>query len=149
VLKSYSILLLFILSCAMGQAVQRKADPDSTAIIITLNNNSNQNKPVDSVFIILDRYDRTGAGIVRQVFYPVNNKIAFSIPKGKYFVDIFCLGAISKEHFGKIINANSNRNSKMIFKLRGSAPYTPGLVSIPQEKVNFARLSILKSHSYK
>ncbi|HEV3251032.1 MAG TPA: hypothetical protein VGZ71_08785, partial [Puia sp.] len=100
-------------------------------------------------FIILDRYDRTGAGIVKRVFYPVNNKIALSIPTGKYFVDIFCLGTIGKEHFGKIINAKSNRNSKMIFKLRGSAPYTPGLVSIPQEKVNFARLSILKSHSYK
>ena len=97
----------------MGKAIQRKADRDSTAIIITLNNNSNHNKPVDSVYIILDRYDRTGAGIVKQVFYPINNKISFSIPKGKYYVDIFCLGLHDKEHFGKIINAKSNKGSKL------------------------------------
>jgi hypothetical protein len=147
--KRYSILTLFIFSCAIGQAIQRKADPDSTAIIITLNNHSNQNKRVDSVFIILDRYDRTGAGIVKKVFYPINNKIALSIPKGKYYVDIFCLGVPDKEHFGKIINAKSNKGSKLFFKLRGSAPYTPGLSSIPQEKIDFSHLSILKSYSHK
>jgi hypothetical protein len=148
-LKRFTILILLILSCAIGQAIQRKADRDSTAIIITLNNNSNHNKPVDSVYIILDRYDRTGAGIVKQVFYPINNKISFSIPKGKYYVDIFCLGLHDKEHFGKIINAKSNKGSKLALKLRSYAPYTPGLAFIPKEKIDFTHLSILKSSSHK
>jgi hypothetical protein len=148
-LKRSTILILLVLSCAIGQAIQRKADRDSTAIIITLNNNSNDNKPVDSVYIIMDRYDRTGAGIIKQVFYPINNKISFSIPKGKYYVDIFCLGLHDKEHFGKIINAKSNKGSKLALKLRGYAPYIPGMAFIPKEKIDFTHLSIMKSSSHK
>lgn len=145
--KKYVMLAFFILSCALGLAAHKKAARDSAAVIITFNNNSNQNQPVDSVLVIFDKCDLSGAGIVRQVFYPVNNKIAVVIPKGKYFVDVYCLKGRQKEHFGTILQTKQDRDNQLLFKLKESAFFTPGMVKLPEEKIDLANLSITRSYN--
>jgi len=122
---------------------------DSTTVIIQLDNCSNQPSYIDSVYLVFDRYDRSGAGVIRQIFYPIDNVIKVVVPKGKYYVNIVCLGIYNREYFDRIITAKSKKESKILLRLQASALFTPGLVSIPQEKIDFANLSITRYTSYK
>jgi len=97
--------------------------------------------------MIFDRYDRRGAGIVMQVFYPVDNTIRVTVPKGKYFVNIVCIGAYANEYFDKIITAKSDKEKKCLLNVKESELYTPGYAMIPEEKIDFANLSITRSTS--
>src|SRR5213075_1896161 len=81
---------------------------DSSTITITLQNASDKLSKIDSVFVIFDRFDLRGAGVIKQVFYPdISNQIRINLPKGKYFVDIYCLGIYNKEGFNRIVSAKS------------------------------------------
>ena len=69
---------------------------DSGTITITLQNASDKLSKIDSVFVIFDRYDLRGAGVIKKVFYPnIDNKIQVSIPKAHIFhafkqnIDVF------------------------------------------------------------
>jgi hypothetical protein len=148
-LKKYILMALSILSCVLGLAAHKRAIKDSAAIIITFNNNSNEDKPVDSVLVIFDKWDLSGAGIVKQVFYPVNNRIALVIPKGKYYVDVYCLTGRLKEHFGTVIKARLNKKNILFFKLKASELFMPGRVKFPEEKIDFANLSVTRYYSPK
>jgi hypothetical protein len=143
-LKKFFLMALSILSCALVLAAHKKVIRDSADVVITFNNNSNQDKPVDSVLVIFDKYDLSGAGIVKQVFYPVGNQIAVVIPKGKYFVDVYCLQGPEKEHFGAVLKARRKKRNKLLFRLRPSAFFTPGMVILPEEKIDLANLSITR-----
>jgi hypothetical protein len=143
--KKYVLMALFILTCALGLAAHKKGTQDSTSVIITFNNNSNNNRSVDSVLVIFDKCDLSGAGVVKQVFYPVNNRIDMIIPKGKYYVDVYCLKGRHKEHFGTVIKARVNKNNKLSFTLQESVFFTPGMVTLPEEKIDPANLSITRS----
>jgi len=142
--KKYILMALSILSCALGLAAHKRAIRDTTAVVIAFNDNSSQNWPVDSVFIIFDRCDLSGAGVVKQVFYPVNNRIDMIIPKGDYYVDIYCIRGRLKEHFGTILKARPNKNNKLFFKLSESSMFTPGMVRLPEEKFDMANLSVTR-----
>lgn len=126
----------------------REAIKDSATILINLDNISNNNNPVDSVFVIFDRYDRSGAGIVKKVFYPVNNKIELIVPRGKYYVDLYCLGIYKRRHFDRIIIARPKKRNRLFFKIGAQPLYTPGLVSMPKEKIDPGNLLITKYSSY-
>jgi hypothetical protein len=59
-------------------------------VIFTLDNSINGNKPVEAAYVILDKYNRTGAGYVSQKFQVNDNKIIITdLPEGKYYADIF------------------------------------------------------------
>ena len=73
---------------------------DSGTVTILLQNAYDKLSKIDSVFIIFDRYDLRGAGVVKKVFYPdTDNQIRISLPKGKYYMNIYCLGIYNKEWF--------------------------------------------------
>jgi hypothetical protein len=133
-----------LLAFAAGQASTDHPLKDSSTLIITLHNPLARHSTVDSVYLIFDRYDRRGAGVIKGVFYPENNTIRIVIPKGKYYVNIFCLGIYSRECFDRILNAKPNKKQCLLIKLQTSDLYTPGLVTIPQEKIDPSRLSIFR-----
>jgi hypothetical protein len=149
VLQKCIILSLLIFSCLLAFPANKNPLKDSTTVVIQLDNAMDQNTLVDSVYLIFDRYDRSGAGIVRQIFYPVNNTIKVVVPKGKYYVNIVCIGTYNREYFDKIIKAKSDKENKIFVKLEASALFTPGFVSIPEEKIDFANLSITRYTFYK
>ena len=132
---------------AIGFSAQHKMFKDSTTVVFKLDNRSHHNLNIDSVFLIFDRYDRSGAGVVMQIFYPVDNIIKVTVPKGKYFVNIVCIGAYCNERFDRIITARSNKEKKLLLNLPEPDLYTPGLAYIPEEKIDFSNLSITRNTS--
>ncbi len=133
---------LLLLSGFLAKSAPQPELRDSATIIIQLDNFSNKNELIDSVYLIIDRYDRTGAGIVKRVCHPVNNALVVTVPKGKYFINVFCLGLYKDKHFDVILNAKSRRKNQLLLKLDPSSFFIPGMVSLPEEKVDFGNLSI-------
>jgi|SRR5450432_2299012 len=123
-------------------------EKDSSTIIITLQNASDKLSKIDSVFIIFDRYDLRGAGVVKKVFYPdTENQISIGLPKGKYFVNIYCLGLYNKEGFDRIVSAKPNKKHKIFLRLQASALYKQGLPGIPLEHFDPSHLAIMEQRT--
>jgi len=107
---------------------------------IRLNNEQNNHRAVDSVLVVLDKYDLTGAGVVMEVFYPdENNNITISnLPLGKYYAEIYVFGA-ERHHFSEVIAVrNSGLKKKLTnrinLKLKEVELYVPGTASLPAEQ---------------
>src|SRR5690348_3623384 len=109
VLGLYIILQLATLAMMAGSGHETNAVKATTAANIkstegkaTLNFHKHNfiDRSKDSVLVIYDRYDRSGAGVVHKVFYPSNdNTVSINgIPEGKYFVTIQFLG-LHRERF--------------------------------------------------
>jgi hypothetical protein len=147
--KKYLILSFALLSHALGIKAQNDSAKDSSIVLVTLDNFSNQNKEIDSVYLIFDKYERNGAGVVKQVFYPVNNRVAVAVPKGKYYVDVFCLGTFNDSHLNQVVRVRRRKQNKVCVKLKYEAFFTPGFADIPKEKFDFANLSITRPDSFR
>jgi len=100
----------------------------------------------DSVLLIFDRYDHTGAGVVYQVFYvdQDNNITLPAIPAGKYYVTVQCLG-MTRDRIEKVITIKSQKNETVKISLQDSEAFSKDNVVIPVYKPNFANLAVLKS----
>lgn len=122
---------------------------DSGTVIITLENSSDRQSRIDSVYLIFDRYDKRGAGIIKQVFYPVHNQVQIKVPIGRYYVNIFCLGIYNHAGFDRVLTAKSSHTHKIFLRLQASALFTPGMVEIPREKWDPSHLAILQVHNSK
>ena len=117
---------------------------DSGTVVITLQNASDKLSKIDSVFVIFDRYDLRGAGVIKKVFYPdLENKIRVNLPKGKYYISIYCLGIYNKESFDRIISAKPNKKKNIFLRLQASALFKQGLARIPGEHFDPSHLAIL------
>jgi hypothetical protein len=143
----YFISCLLAFSHIIGFSATNKPVKDSTTVVFKLDNASHHNLNIDSVFMIFDKYDRSGAGVVMQVFYPVDNTIKVTVPKGKYYVNIICIGTYAHESFDKVITATSDKEKKFYLNLQEADLFTPGLAFIPEEKVDFSNLSIMRHTS--
>jgi hypothetical protein len=116
---------------------------DSGIVTITLQNISDKLSKIDSVFVIFDRYDLRGAGIIKQVFYPgIANQIRIILPEGKYYLNIYCLGIYNKEAFDRIVSAKSKKNHKISLRLQQSALFQLGRARMPADHFDPAHLAI-------
>jgi hypothetical protein len=117
---------------------------DSSMVIITLQNAQDKLSKIDSVFVVFDRYDLRGAGIVKKVFYPdTDNQIHVTVPKGRYYMNIYCLGIYNKECFDRILFARAHRLHSVFLRLQASALYHQGYAKIPAEHFDPSHLAIL------
>jgi hypothetical protein len=98
----------------------------------------------DSVLIICDRYDRSGAGVVFKVFYPTDDHtIAIAgIPPGKYYFTIQCLG-LHRDKVEKVVRIRSRKRESISIKLRDCDEFSKDHVIIPAEHPDFARLKVM------
>jgi hypothetical protein len=98
----------------------------------------------DSVLVIYDRFDLSGAGIIRKVYYPAKNQTIHisNIPSGKYFVTIQCLGK-RHDRYEKIIKIKGGKTSFVSVKLSVYNEFTRDKVIIPNDPIDFSRLSIV------
>jgi len=79
-----SCTLLTLLLVIFLNLPAQKRHKDSVSLTIHLNNKANDQAQVDSVYLIFDRYDLSGAGLVKKVYHPVNNTIRVEeLTKGK------------------------------------------------------------------
>jgi hypothetical protein len=149
-----TIFTLFLLLGPGGLSraeAQHKKRADSTRVTIHFNNNINRNNPVDSVLIIFDRYNLTGAGTVKKIFYPVNNKVIIeNVPEGKFYITVICLG-IYHDNFSGVSYVYEKRRNKNTFRfrLKHAEAFNTSTVYIPAEKIDAANLSVLRKKSTK
>ena len=100
-----------------------------------IDNTVNKNNTVDSVLVVLDKFDHSGAGIVTKMFYPgANNQIVIeNLPAGRYYAEVYVMG-FYKKHFSSIINTvKSTKKNKVKLQLDYKDVFTPGNANIPAE----------------
>jgi hypothetical protein len=146
-MKVFIFLILIIGQGWLMQAkAQKKKKPDSTNVTIRFDNSINNHAPVDSILVIFDRYNLTEAGAIKQVFYPVNNKVVIKdVPEGKFFINVICLG-IYKDNFSEISYVYEKRKNKntFSFRLQPSEVYNDTSIYIPKETIDPAKFLILR-----
>lgn len=98
----------------------------------------------DSVLIIFDRFDRTGAGVIYKVFTAdeKGNIMLEGVPAGKYFVTIKGLG-VHRDRTEIVVNVKSDKQQQMNISLEDSEEFTKDSVIIPASKTDLASLSIV------
>lgn len=142
--------LVLLMSLLSSSAVwsQKKKHTDSVDVTINLSKRFAKNAPVDSVYIFFDRYNHTGAGVIKQVYYPKDNKIFIpQVPPGKYYIGLFCLGT-HWEYFSEVTFVNKRRSNNLRFKLDRSETFVPGNY-IALFKVDLSRLAITSPKSFR
>ena len=100
----------------------------------------------DSVLIIFDKYDHTGAGVIYQVYYQDQdqNITLTGVPAGKYYVTIQCLGT-HRDKLEKIVTIKSQKNETVKISLSDSETFSKDKVIIPEYKPNFSDLAVLRT----
>lgn len=100
----------------------------------------------DSVLVIFDRYDRTGAGVIYQM-YAADGEQGINIsdvPAGKYFVTIQFMG-LHRDRLEKVITIKSKKNEKVRLALDDVEMFSKDKVVIPAYRPDFSDLAVLKS----
>jgi hypothetical protein len=147
-LTLWTMVLWMILLSSTEVLAQKKKHTDSVDVIISLQKRFARNAPVDSVYIFFDRYNHTGAGIIKKVFYPKNYKVVIpSVPPGKYYIGMFCLGT-HMQYFSEVTFVNKRRSNKLKFKMNRSETFVPGnYVALVQFELN--RLAVTNPKSFR
>jgi hypothetical protein len=100
----------------------------------------------DSVLVIFDRYDRTGAGVVYQVYATdsTNGITIPEIPAGKYYVTIQCKG-VNRDRIEKLVTIKAKKHEKVRVELEAAEVFSKDGVVIPAFNPSFSDLAILRS----
>jgi hypothetical protein len=142
------VLVLVLLQSSIGLVHAENGTPkhagpnDGSAEFLLYNHRPSHNK--DSVYVTYDRCDRSGAGIVREVFYPKKNHTISinAIPAGKYFVTIQFLGT-HHDRFEKVVKIRPSQCKSIELELQTRDEFTKAGVRIPSSKVDFSNLAIV------
>jgi hypothetical protein len=139
----YCTLITVLLALSLLLPAQKRSK-DSVSLTIHLDNRANAHAQVDSVYLIFDRWDLTGAGLVKKIYRPEKNTIKLEkVPKGRYYVEVICLGNYPG-HFNREIMAHPRASTKISFKLKRQEYYIVGNAYIPPQKVDFSNLKVTK-----
>jgi hypothetical protein len=125
--KLYTIVfLLFISFPLVSFAGSHKAAADNSGtIIIQLDESNYTNININKLYVVFDKYDRTGAGVIKQQLTIDNGRFVINdVPEGKYFVDIYTAGAY-RQHFSMVMKTG-NKISKYKLVL-DAVVYVPSL----------------------
>jgi hypothetical protein len=130
-----------ILLAGNGQAGLINTQDGSAQLNIS-NHSANYKK--DSILVICDRYDRSGAGVVLKVYHPHKDHTVMidDIPAGKYFVTIQWLG-IHHDRMEKIVKIKKGKCEVIPVILGDSQEYSKSKVFIPSEVPDFSKLKII------
>ena len=140
--------LLMMLFAAETATAQRKRLSDSVNVLVRLHPRNPQNPRVDSVLVIFDRYDHTGAGVVKRIYYPTDNQFTIpSVPEGRYYINIYCLG-LYRDVFNDLMFINKRHSNNLTYKLDRSEQFVPGKF-IPAIEIDFTNLAITNIKSFR
>jgi hypothetical protein len=100
----------------------------------------------DSVLIIFDKYNRTGAGVVYQVFATdsTNGITIPAVPAGKYYVTIQCKG-LHRDRIEKLVTIKAEKQEKLHIQLEAAELIAKEKIVIPAYRPGFSDMAILKS----
>lgn len=157
-LHTYIILQFAILSAnagtgqetAISSTVKKEAIADiklkAGATEFRFRNFNFNRKRKDSFLVIYDRYDRSGAGIIKKVFYPGQDEtiLVNDIPSGKYFITVQRLGR-HRQKFEKVSKVKSLKCETIVINIEDWDECTKEQIIIPKENTDFSKLSIFSS----
>jgi hypothetical protein len=143
----YLACLLFSVTAHAEKGHSAKADKAAVkagSVQFSFNNLASAEAHKDSVLIIFDRCDHTGAGVIYKVFSVDVNKdvIIDGVPEGKYFVTIQGLG-IHRDRTETTVTVKSRKNRQMTIKMEDSEEFSKDNVIIPTSNTDLASLSIV------
>lgn len=142
-MRAALVLLTGWLLSSISLHAQRRLPTDSVDVTIRLTHTAST-PYTDSVLVIFDRYDHSGAGIIKKVYHPVNNEIVIpKVPPARYYIEVSCLGP-QREQFNELTFVNNRRSNVFTYRVKRPGTFTPGLATIPVEPVDFSKLRILK-----
>ncbi len=100
----------------------------------------------DSLLIIFDRYDHTGAGVVYQIFAADSAQgiTIPQIPAGKYYVTIQGLG-LHRDRMEKLITVKAKKNARVRISLGDLEEFSKENVVIPAYRPSFNDMVVMKS----
>lgn len=140
--KFYSFIIAALTLLTFEAKAQNNIDVKG-AVTIKLDNSKNENQAVEAAYIILDKYDLTGAGVVKEIFDVTDNKISLdNLPVGKYYADIYTKGSY-QQHFSKVIKV-TKKGKFYTFKMEETEFYTANEVVIPGESNDFSKTSVVR-----
>lgn len=126
---------------ATNAAASTKVLANSGAVRFDFNHEVFRQDHSDSVLVIFDRYDRTGAGIVYQK-YAADSEHGIdisNIPAGKYFVTIQFVG-LHRDRIEKVISIRSKKSEKVRLELNDAEAFSKDHVVIPAFRPDFSDL---------
>ncbi len=138
----YTVLLLTThLICAANGDTSFATQQDGSTQLTIYNHSANYKK--DSILVIYDRCDHSGAGVILKVYHPLkNHTVTISdIPAGKYFVTIQWLG-IHHDRMEKIVKIKKGKCEVIPVRLGESQEFSKGQVRIPSERLDWANLKV-------
>jgi hypothetical protein len=146
------ISLLIILSIFVV-AAQAKEEPragttnilNQGSVHFKFNHLAPANEHKDSVLIIFDCYNHTGAGVIYKVFSADQDQSIYidGVPAGKYYVTIKGLG-VHRDRLEKIVNIRSRKNEKVKINLQDSEEFSKEKVVIPAYHPNPSNLGVAR-----
>ena len=146
-MKSFTLIFISTL-LYFPIAAQNKAKTYTKDVAIQFKKRATDKMP-DSVWIIFDRYDLTGPGIVNKIYTPQKNRLVLpNIPAGKYFVDVISFSEHHNQHFSTIEAFGKRRKNILSIRLDPIETYIQGAAVIPHQRVNFAELTIFRRRSH-
>lgn len=141
-------LLVMLLTAETATAQQKRLSSDSVNVLIRLHPRNPKNPRVDSVLVIFDRFDHTGAGIVKKIYHPADNQLTISnVPEGRYYVSIYCLG-FYRDIFNDLLFINKRHSNSLRYKLRRTELFVPGTF-MPAIEIDFTNLDITNIKSFR
>src|ERR1700761_180103 len=100
----------------------------------------------DSVLIIFDRFDHTGAGVV-YAKYAADSENGITLPQvpaGKYYVTVQCIG-LHRDRMEKVITIKSKKSEKVNLAVDDNEMFSKDKVVIPAFRPDFSDLAVLKT----
>ena len=150
-MKQFYLYLACLLFCANAQSADSLPLPGSRniregGIQFQFNSISPCQQHEDSVLIIFDRYNRTGAGIIFQVYSADKDHCIDipSIPAGKYYVTIQCLGR-HRDRLEKLVRIKAKKKEKVRINLADAEAFSKDKVVIPAFHPNFAKMAVMQT----
>jgi hypothetical protein len=149
---------IIYLACFLSS--QAAPGPGPKAVIVAFHNDSLANtgairfqfknlisgmKQRDSILIIFDRYDHTGAGVVHQVFSADSDEsiMVSAVAPGKYYVTVQCVG-LHRDRLEKIVTIRSQRSETVRIKLTPSEAFFKENVIIPAFHPDLSDLAVTR-----
>jgi hypothetical protein len=150
-MKQFYLYLTCLLFCASAQSADSLPRPAAHniregGIQFRFNSIAPCQQHQDSVLIIFDRYNHTGAGIIFQVYSADKDHCIDipSIPAGKYYVTIQCLGR-HRDRLEKLVRIKPKKKEKVRINLEETEEFSKDKVIIPAYHPNFANMAVLRT----
>jgi CRISPR/Cas system-associated protein Csm6 len=147
-MKTLLAILFFLAAEGHARAGREKSankNNESGLMRICFSNHITSSAHTDSVLVIFDKYNHTGAGVIKKIYYPgTDHSINVTgVSLGRYYVTIQYLG-MHKECIQKVTRIKSGESTVLKIRLQDCEEYSKEAVKIPVERIDVTRLSVTR-----